>query len=564
MPDDLMRMRITDEQGVFTVRQAGRLVADALRCPDHDQVRIATALSELGRELYFCCGDVSVAFQLDRGASPALVIRLDVTPPPGVEIPGEGVSAAARLMDVVDEDTGNGVVVRTRKHLPAGTRVSDAELGELRSRLRRLVPISALEELRTQNAELIEALEESRRRHEELRHLNAELERTNQGVLALYSELSEELEKTNQGVVALYAELDEKTGQLRDAVETKNRFWAGISHELRTPINGIVGLARPLQEPRTGALDEEQRRQVSLIIETGTAMLGMVDELLDMAKAEQGRLEPRPGLVDTHAMLHQVSALLEPVAEQKGLALAVDAADAPPTLVTDEVMLTRILRNVLGNAVKFTDAGEVRLTVRSAPDHASFVVTDTGRGIAPHDQERIFEEFYRVPGVSAAGTGLGLPYARRLVTILGGDLSLHSVPGEGTTVTVRVPAHRPLAGLGLGHVVVADDETTRRSLRSLVEGAAGRVSEVPDAASAAGVTASGPPDLILLGPGASAWDVTGALPPETMVVAVTGDPASGGRPPDRADATVSGDRLDPVMLADTVRRIRERRKQGHR
>src|SRR5690606_2053837 len=115
----------------------------------------------------------------------------------------------------------------------------------------------------------------------------------------------------------------------------------------------------------------------------------------------------------------------------------------------------------------------------------------------------------------------------RLVTILGGDLSLHSVPGEGTTVTVRVPAHRPLAGLGLGHVVVADDETTRRSLRSLVEGAAGRVSEVPDAASAAGVTASGPPDLILLGPGASAWDVTGALPPETMVVAVTGDPASG-------------------------------------
>src|SRR5690606_29094871 len=159
--------------------------------------------------------------------------------PPGVEIPGEGVSAAARLMDVVDEDTGNGVVVRTRKHLPAGTRVSDAELGELRSRLRRLVPISALEELRTQNAELIEALEESRRRHEELRHLNAELERTNQGVLALYSELSEELEKTNQGVVALYAELDEKTGQLRDAVETKNRFWAGISHELRTPINGI-------------------------------------------------------------------------------------------------------------------------------------------------------------------------------------------------------------------------------------------------------------------------------------------------------------------------------------
>ncbi|WP_207945962.1 ATP-binding protein [Actinomadura sp. 7K534] len=563
MADELMRLQLADEEGVFAVRQAGRHVAAALRFPHHDQVRVATALSELGRELYSCYGRVSVAFQFDRNpdGNPGLVIELGFAARPDVVMPGEGVTAAARLMDLVEEDgAGELSLVRTRKNLPAGAYITDGELDELRVRLRQLHPVSALEELRTQNAELIEALEESQHRREELQDLNAELEKTNQGVMALYTELSEELEKTNQGVVALYAELDEKTDQLREAVETKNRFWAAISHELRTPVNGVVGLARLLLDPQNGALDEEQQRQVSLVIDTGVALLGMVDELLDMAKAEQGRLEPRLGLTDTHSMLGQLTALLVPIAKSKSLTLSVDAADAPPVLVTDEVMLTRVLRNLLGNALKFTDAGEVRLTVRPAPDHVVFVVSDTGRGIAPADQERVFEEFYQVPGVSAAGTGLGLPYARRLVTLLGGDLSLDSALGAGTTVTVRLPTDQPLADLGLRHVlVVHGEEAPRRTLRSLVEGGAGRVSEAPDAATALSIAASDAPDLVLLGSGD---DVT-ALPPDAMVVAVTEGTAS-GHPPPRADATLSRDHIDPVMLAETVRQIRERRTQGDR
>ncbi|TDC63337.1 sensor histidine kinase [Actinomadura sp. GC306] len=562
MADELMRLQLADEEGVFAVRQAGRHVAAALNYPHHDQVRVATALSELGRELYSSYGRVSVAFRLERrvDSNPGLVIELAFDRRPNVPAPREGVAAAARLMDLVEEDgTDRRGIIRTRKNLPSGSRFTDDELDGLRLRLREINPVTALEELRAQNADLLDSLEESRCRGEELQQLNAELEQTNQGVMALYSELSEELEKTNQGVVALYAELDEKTEQLREAVETKNRFWASISHELRTPINGIVGLARLLLDPQNGSLDDEQQRQVSLVVDTGAAMLGMVDELLDMAKAEQGRLVPRPGLVDTHSMLGQLTALLAPIAKRDGLTLTVDAADAPPVLLTDEVMLTRVLRNLLGNALKFTDAGKVRLTVRSAPDKVTFIVADTGRGIPPADLERVFDEFYQVPGVSAAGTGLGLPYARRLAEILGGDLSLESALGEGTTVTVRLPTHRPLADLGLRHVLLVGGETPRRALRGLVENAADRVSEAPDAAAALRLAASAPPDLVLLGPGA---DVTG-LPPEAIVVAVAEGTAS-GPPPPRADATLSRDHLDPVLLAETVRQIRERRTRGDR
>ncbi|MGP4024597.1 ATP-binding protein [Actinomadura sp. 3N407] len=447
MRDALMQIEIADLAGVFAVRQTGRQVAAALHLAPHDQVRVAIALSELGRELFSRFGKVSAAFLLDRDGDPGLVIEFGFEPRPGADIAGEGFSAAARLMDLVEEDGGGDLfLVRARKKLPAGVAgITGAELEELRTRLWRLQPVPALEELRTQNAELIDALEEARRQREELRNLNAELEQTNRGVMALYTELSEELDKTNRGVVALYADLDEKTDQLRKVGEAKNRFWASISHELRTPVNSIIGLARLLLDPAADPLTEEQRHEISLIDHTGRTLLGLVNELLDMAKAERGHLEPQPSAVDTHALVDQLSALMAPMAERTGPTLTVDTADAPPVLVTDEVMLTRLLRNLLGNGLKFTDEGEVRLTVRSVPHHVEFVVTDTGRGIPSDELERVFEEFYQVPGYRTEGTGLGLPYSRRLALLLGGELTLDSTVGEGTTATLRLPERPPPA-----------------------------------------------------------------------------------------------------------------------
>ncbi|MCQ0021383.1 hybrid sensor histidine kinase/response regulator [Actinomadura madurae] len=377
--------------------------------------------------------------------------------------------------------------------------------------------------------------------------------------MALYNEISEELEETNSGVVALHAELEEKSDQLRRAVEVKNRFWANISHELRTPVNGIIGLSRLLLDPAAEPVTPEQRHQIILIGETGGTLLALVDELLDMAKAEQGRLEPRPAPVNVPALLKHLAELMGPMAEQAGLTLSVDVSRAPPVIVTDREMLSRILRNLVGNGLKFTAEGEVRLAAGATSRHTEFVVTDTGVGIPPDEQERVFEEFYQAPGGTARGTGLGLPYARHLATALGGELLLESAEGEGTTVTLRLPPYRPLAELGLGHVLIADDDdATRRLLRGLVEEAAERVSEAADGRAALAAVAADPPGLILLDlrmPGVDGVDVLAELPPEPPVVLVTSADVTVSDDPRlaRAGAVLAKDRIGPETLADAVR-----------
>ncbi len=264
------------------------------------------------------------------------------------------------------------------------------------------------EELRIQNRQLLQALEESRAQQEELQRLNAELEETNKGVVALYSELSAELEETNTGVVALYAELEDKTRQLRLASEAKTRFWANVSHELRAPVNSVIALARLLLAPDADPLTEEQRQQMSLIAGSGSTLLALVEELLDVAKAESGRLEPHLVPTDLRTLLHQLRGTLRNMARD-GVRLDIPDVEDVPELVTDEVMLTRVLRNVLSNGLKFTTAGEVRLAV-AVEDRAGrpwfvFTTTDTGIGIPQDQQDRVFESSTRswAPTSGAAG-----------------------------------------------------------------------------------------------------------------------------------------------------------------
>ncbi|MFI0486958.1 hybrid sensor histidine kinase/response regulator [Actinomadura sp. 9N215] len=581
----LLTIEITDEEGVFAVRQVGRRVAAEVGLPYQDQVRVATALSEAGRTLYACSDRVSVAFGLDRGhrsvpggaggrppaeERPGLLIELDLVPRDGMDGAAECEAAISRLLSLVErEATEEGVRVRLRKDLPPGAEpLGDAELRRLRDRLARLRPVPALEELRTQNAELIAALADLQRQQEELRALNAELEATNEGVMALYNEISEELEETNRGVVALYAELEEKSDQLQEAGEVKNRFWATVSHELRTPVNGVIGLVRLLLDPAADPLTAEQRQQITLIGDTGGTMLALVNELLDMAKAERGRLEPLRNPVRVPALLDELSELMSPMAEQAGLTLTVDAAGAPPVVVTDAEMLTRILRNLVSNGLKFTAEGGVRVSARTAPGRVEFAVSDTGPGIAPADQPRLFEEFYRVPGSEAGGTGLGLPYALRLARALGGDLFLDSAVGEGTTVTLRLPPYESLTALGLGHVLIADDDAaTRRVLRGLVEEAAGRVTEVSGGRAALDAAAADPPDVVLLDlrmPGMDGYDVLARLPRGVPVVLVTSSDVTargqGGHADPRlrrAGAVLGKDRIAPETLAEAVRLARD-------
>ena len=193
-------------------------------------------------------------------------------------------------------------------------------------------PESTLDELRRQNQDLIAALEELKRQKEQLLLLNAELQETNRGVMALYTELSEELEQTNRGVVALYAELDEKSEQLRAAAEAKDRFWANVSHELRTPLHSIKGLTLLLEDPGSpGTLDTEQLHQVELIRNSTSTLLALVNDLLDVAKAESGRLSIDPAVVALPAVLSTLRGLVRPLAEGKPVNVVVSAEDAPAT-----------------------------------------------------------------------------------------------------------------------------------------------------------------------------------------------------------------------------------------
>ena len=280
-------------------------------------------------------------------------------------------------------------------------------------------------------------------RCEKLRLRNEELERDHASMLALYEEISQELEQTNSGVVALHAELEDKSRQLREASESKTRFWANVSHELRSPLNSVIGLSRLLAESDPSELGGQQREQVALIAASGQTLLALVDDLLDVAKAEAGQLTPQLAPVDVALLLARIEAVVRPAAPDPRVELVFTAPDGLPALVTDETMLTRVLRNLIGNSLKFTENGHVRLNVRPARGMIEFVVEDTGVGIPPGELTKVFEEFHQVRGThqrGKAGTGLGLPYARSLVTLLGGSIELTSTVGVGTTVVAALPA----------------------------------------------------------------------------------------------------------------------------
>ena len=255
---DLARLEAGDADGVFAARQLGRSVAAELQFEYSDQVRIAIAISEVTRAAVSAGDVVRLRFAV---TDADLVVTLTTAR----EMPAGGVAAAAKLMDEVAAD---GTGLRLIKRRPGGRPVNASVV---RGNLAAQFPASAARELRRQNQDLMAALDDVRQQKEQLLAKNAELAEMNNSVMALYGQLSAELEQTNRGVVALYAELDEASKQLRAASESKNRFWANVSHELRSPLNSIIGLAGLLADPAGGQLNREQAYQVELI--TGPARL---------------------------------------------------------------------------------------------------------------------------------------------------------------------------------------------------------------------------------------------------------------------------------------------------
>jgi signal transduction histidine kinase/CheY-like chemotaxis protein len=535
MTEDLARLPVRDLPGVFAARGLGRELAARLGLDHQDQVRVATTLSEVCRSAVTVGLSAVITFGADQ-ASLVLTVTVDGEPP------ADGLAAAARLMDTAVTD---GRVIRMTKRRPAAIPI---DLDAVREGLAALLPESTLDEVRRNNEDLIAALEDLRQQKEQLLLLNAELQETNRGVMALYSELSEELEQTNRGVVALYRELDEKSEQLKAASESKNRFWANVSHELRSPLNSVIGLTRLLSEPDSG-LGTEQLYQVGLIRSSTGTLLTLVNDLLDVAKAESGQLVIDPAEVSLPLLLATLRGLARPMTEGKPVEVTVSAEGAPATVLTDEAALTAILRNLLSNAIKYTDQGEVRVTVRTLPGTLEIEVSDTGTGIPDGQLERVFEEFYQVPGVKRGGTGLGLPYARRLSGLLGGELTLTSKPGEGTTAVLSLPDGFPAAGT----VVVADDDPRfRQVVVALLAGLADRVIEAEDGAQALAAV-GGPGDRVVSDqgmPGLDGYAMLDRLPAGLPAIIIT---ARDVAVPPRAAALLRKDQLTRERLAFAIR-----------
>ena len=510
MTTELAQLRIDTETDVFAARREARDLAAELGFESTDQVRVASAMSDWGRALVSIYASASVRFELDDAAA-SLVVRITADELPGfarLATDSVAMQTSDVLMDAVEVDDATRTV-RLAKHLPPGCRPSDQMIGQLRARFALPVRKSVLEDLQAQNAELLRTLEELNAKQNDLVRVNDELHETNRGVMAMYTQLSTELEETNRGVVALYAELDERGARLREANNATSRFLASVSHELRSPLNSVIAVTKLLREPDSDPLTSAQNDQLRLIHSAATQLRDMVDELLDLAKVEAGRLEPHVTDVDVAGLVSDLCTTMRSITPDN-ITIAAHVPTDLPLIRTDPLLLGQVLRNLLSNAIKFTESGQVTVVV-SRPNAArlSFAVADDGIGIAAQDLDLVFEEFFQVPGplqTRSKGTGLGLPYARRVVDVLGGTLSAESTPGTGSTfgfaLAIRpdtAPADVPDPLPALGTVLVVDDDVgCRHLLRALLTGAASRIVEAGTVSAALQLLPETAPDLVLL------------------------------------------------------------------
>lgn len=434
---NLGRVELRTEKDVVASRQLARKIAATLGFDTQDQTRISTAVSEVARNAQRYAKDGAVEFAVDdengalevtvRDRGPGIreletVLRGRYISQTGM---GLGIIGVQRLMDrFTIESSEQGTIVQFAKEL--GRLPPDrATVQKLRDELRRDLDPNPMDELQRQNAELMRALDELRARQLEL------------------DELNRELEDTNRGVVALYAELDEKAAALQRASEAKSRFYSSMSHEFRTPLNSIISLSRLLLDRVDGDLAEEQERQVKLIQKSARELSEIVDDLLDLAKVEAGRVPVRVNEFTIAELFGALRGVLKPLVEKATVKLEFDEQNTELRLRNDDSKLTQILRNFISNALKYTEHGEVRVTAELvSDDRVRLTVRDTGIGIAQDDLERIFEEFAQIENPlqrRVKGTGLGLPLSRRLAELLGGSVSVESTLGKGSAFSVTVP-----------------------------------------------------------------------------------------------------------------------------
>ncbi|HEU4994503.1 MAG TPA: HAMP domain-containing protein [Gemmatimonadaceae bacterium] len=316
------------------------------------------------------------------------------------------------------------------------------------------------DELKKSNTELEQQARSLRQSEELLKEQQEELQQVNEELeekASLLAEQNQKVEQKNREVESARQALEEKAQQLATSSKYKSEFLANMSHELRTPLNSLLILARLLSDNKEKSLTAKQVEYARTIHSSGTDLLNLINDILDLSKVEAGKMEIHLSEVALSGVVGFANRTFRPVAEQKRLAFDVIVGeDAPRVLYTDGQRLQQILKNLLSNAIKFTDSGSVRLRVRRADperkftspilertkDVVAFEVTDTGIGIAQDKQKLIFEPFLQADGTTSrrfGGTGLGLSISRDIARALGGELSVESAPDKGSTFTLFMP-----------------------------------------------------------------------------------------------------------------------------
>jgi signal transduction histidine kinase len=476
----IVTVPIENEADVVTVRQRAHRLAELLGFERQDQTRIATAVSELARNAYSYAKGGRAEFILDPAPSPQVFhVKISDKGPGIADVQaildgqyrsksgmGLGIIGARRLMDhfKIESSAGKGTIVEVGHDLPdRAAPVTRTKLADIAAALQKDSSADPLEALRQQNRELMQSLEEIRRKDEESKQLD------------------QELSDTNRGVVALYSELDGRAEQLRHASELKTKFLSNMSHEFRTPLNSVLALSRLLLDRIDGDLTPEQERQVGYIRRSAESLLELVNDLLDLAKVEAGKVDIKPSAFTVGELFGGLRGALRPLLTSQAVDLIFEIPDQVPNLFTDEGKVTQILRNLISNALKFTEQGEVRVSASFEADkeRVKLSVRDTGIGIAPQDQARIFEEFSQVETKIQKrfkGTGLGLPLSRSLAELLGGELTIESIAGQGSVFTLSIPPERgdpsrpqrTADGARKRVLLIDDDETFRYVMRQII------------------------------------------------------------------------------------------------
>lgn len=505
----LARVPIKSPSDVLSARQWILTASAQLGFDSFDQVQLATGVSELGREILKSGGgelDVWIS-----GSRPQrLVIGVVTAAGDWPTQPSDGLVSARRLLGPPIDD-GHGVDVQTfSRLLPASMNPGSVSPPSAAGR------VDPHEELKGRDSELVGLLEQVQARDEEL------------------AMVRRELEETNRGVLALYAELDEKAEAVRRGSEERARFLSDVTHELRTPLSSIVALCRLLMTSNAAPLSDEQAQQIGYIQKSAQDLIDFVSDLLDLAKVGAGKTAVRTASFEVENVFAALRGVFRPLTADSRVRLIIEPADMP-AMESDENKVSQILRNVVSNAVKFTERGDIRVSALhdAGRDEIVMTVTDTGIGIAEEDLDRIFDEFVQVDTrrrPRARGSGLGLPLSRRLAELLGGSLTVESHVGAGSKFTLRLPRVyseiqklAPIASTDYV-MVVDDDQISRYVAREKLERQGWRVVEAADGEMALRLAREGGCRAIVTDiamPGMNGFE---------LIERLEGDPATAGIP----------------------------------